>query len=516
MDNVAEATSVHGAPRYPADVVRLLERTLACWNYGRAVLCLCHLINAMEAASPRRGDYLGVLYGLDRVTPSALAQRFRAAHWRRSGLCFVEGTLEIRYRDGRFELAASQMPSLCALLELMLETVGFAAVDEVVQPMLDQATSQKAIGQAANTLSRALYAYLSEELPSQQQSQKFRALVAFLEDRAQDGEIDVDDAAILDFWCATSTAPGADFRSFTGVVDAFVAFIRASRAATSGAALRQPVSLDRRSEDDERPVDVAYEDPRLVQVGFATEAVEQPADAEASESALLMEGAPLDEWRSPLACLNAAPADQVKFLTKREQAELARVAAMGPLAGELPYSVLRSDVFGADQRQITQALRRHLQPAELAGLIDSAGRSTYRDWLHRYRACRRQVETSLKAAAHMALMSTRADNVVSLQTRRPVGRPPAESDQESWLAECRRAFGRINRQGFEDEITSDDARLEALQIGVGALLQLRDRLDEWLSCLTRLDAPPVGLDVTFDRDRDRFRAQFHRIYGPAA
>lgn len=504
LQNVGDATGRHGDRRYGLDVMRLLERMLACRDYSRAVLQLTHLIYALDAAADRPGGYVEALYRMDRVVPNAFARLLRSARWRRAGFEVEGDALLIRYADGRFVLTASRMVVLAGLLEVLFETVGYAAVDDAVQPLLDGSASMRTASISANTLARALYAFLSEELPPQQQLQKFRSLAAFFETLAEDGEVDIDDEIVFAFWSRYATSAEGDFRSFATVFDDVIAFVRAVQAAENLEIMGRTASLD---DTAGGAFAIAQSDPGFAAIRLHDDAAEAPDDL--VETALSRaEIRAVAEWQSPLAGLQVEPADRIKFLNKRELGDLTRLMTIGPLALKFAVSILRADVFGADQARITQALRRNLDGAGLRAVVESAGETDYRGRAALYGKCREQLDRSMKAALHILMEATADPKIAVLFANRPSSAWP---DPEDFRMTCRRAFMSVARRGFEDEQPSSET-LDGLRAGAGALVVALEMLDRWLVALDRLDAAAPDLEAHFEADRPRFVAQFHHIY----
>ncbi|MEN8198148.1 MAG: hypothetical protein ABFS30_16835, partial [Pseudomonadota bacterium] len=379
---IIEMSAPGGEPKYPPRVCRELARIIVCRNYAKSVLQLCHLINAADACARRKESYERFMMGVPLATPRHFRDHLSAmlaGHgWRRPGFTVEPAGIAVAYGGGAgFRISFSRMPLLAALLEFVVGMQGYGATDDIFAEMLAGSANEAAIGEAANALSRRIYAYLSDNLPTVQNMGKFNRILEFLGDRSEGGEVEIGDPAILDFWLKQSGAAPSDeggFRTFRTVLDAFIAFIRSLELAA-----------DRQSTLNAAPI------------GGDAESGEIDPD---SLSGLM--DAP-GQWQSPLPLLEDDPTARVKFLTGREKDTLRLLMEMGPMTRSLPMSLLRAEVFGPAQAQLTQALRRQAGARELHRLLGLDGIGDYSAHGERIRELQGRIGAVMKASLHVLL-----------------------------------------------------------------------------------------------------------------
>ena len=456
---IADSTGPDGEPRYSQRVSRALARMVSCRAYGRAVFELCHLVNVADAVGEGRDRWERFFFLPARASATAFRAHVEAAlarrDWRREGFSLTDEAVSAKYDGKGFAVRFARMPVLAALLEFIVAGVGYRAVAEVLDEMLTPPVSEAAVGRAANALQALLYRYLAEHLPSVQHMGKFMRLLRFLRARGAGGRVDVDDAAVLDFWREAAVEPDSDFRSYRTAFDAMVQMIRALAAADDQQAMARarPIGSDREAGE--------VDPERLVEL----------LDAQA------------ETWESPLSMLESPPADAVKFLNKAEQELVVLLLDCGPVAQRLPVSLLRAEIFGRHQGRITQALRRNADVAALAGAVPS---ENYDERLQRWRDLRQHIMRVLAAAAHVLLRESGGDGLVTK------------------LSEGRRAFRGFSRKGFED--ADDPATIAAFRAGIGPLTAI----DEQVAALTARLSGDAAPD--FQADAAVFAAAFVMLY----
>ncbi len=459
---IADSTGPDGEPRYSRRVVRALARMVSCRAYGRAVFELCHLANIADAIGEGRDRWERFFF----AAPRASASGFRAdiedtlsrRAWRREGFAATGDGVAIDYDGKPFAVTYARMPVLAALLEFLVATAGYGDVADTLAEMLSPPVTEPDIGKAANALQALLYRYLAEHLPSVQHMAKFNRLLRFLRERETDGEASLDDDAVLDFWRQAAAEPETDFRAYRTAFDASVQLVRALQAAGDQQAMARarPIGTDREAGE----VDPA--------------AIAELLDAQT------------ETWESPLTALDSPPADAVKFLNKAEAELVAMLLDCGPVAGRLPVSLLRAEVFGRHQGRITQALRRG---TDVAGLAREAPQETYEQRLERWSDLRRHIARLLSAAAHVLLPAAANDDDAALADK---------------LTEGRRAFRGLSRKGFED--AADPATVEAFRAAIAPLTAIDEQIAT-LSARLSGDAAP-----DFVTDANLFASAFMELY----
>ncbi len=500
---IAEATAPGGEPKYPPRVCRELARIIVCRNYAKPVLQLCHLVNAADACARRNESYERFMLGVPLATPRHFRNHLSVMQaqggWRRPGFSVEPAGITIAYGDGgAFDISFSRMPVLAALLEFVIGAEGYAATDDIFAGMLAGAGDEAAIGVAANTLSRRIYAYLSGNLPSAQNMAKFNRILEFLGARADDGEVEIDDSAIVEFWLDQSGAASADegsFRTFRSALDACLAFMQALELAA-----------DRRAALHAAPIG-----------GDAEEGEIDPD----SLSGLI--DAP-EQWQSPLLMLEDEPLTRVKFLTGREKDALRLLMEMGPKARLLPLSWLRAEIFGPHQSRLTQALRRHASAHELRALLalDDIG-----DYPARHEQAQNQrdrIGKAMRASLYVLLRDAgigTSENITAFPDRNPAEmfraiaggpEPSPLPGTNTIMDEAARAFRDISRKGFSDDEIEEPPVMEAFRRGAGLLQAIHREIEGLLEILSRLNGGDPNLAGRFDRDCVTFGNQFKRLY----
>lgn len=499
---ISEATALGGEPKYPPRICRELARIVVCRNYAKSVLQLCHLINAADACARRGESYERLLFGLPQATPrhfrDQLSSMLAANGWRRSGFSLESAAITITYDDGEFVVSFTRMPLLAALLEFIVGMEGYTAIDDILAEML-RAPSVRAVGNAANAISRRIYAVLSNHLPSVQNMAKFNLILEFLAARGQDGEVEIGDGAVLDFWLDKSgTDVGADagFRTYRTVLDAFMAFARALE-----------IALDRRAAILAAPI------------GGDGEAGE--IDPESLYGLMDAPG----QWQSPLPLLEEDPASGIKFLTGREKDALRLLLEMGPLARSLPLSLLRAECFGPAQARLIQALRRVAPSGERRKMAELDDLADYRAQGKSYGELRRRVAKMMLASLHVLLRDRAlagSGNVAALPGREPAEifraiadgpEPPPLPPDEDVHEEAARAFRSVARQGFSEDLLEGRSVADGFRAGAGILQAIAQEIDAYLDRFAALDRHSPDLAERFGQDRAIFAKQFKRLYG---
>ncbi len=467
---VAEA-EVDGEPRFFEKAVRDMETAIVCRTYARPLLELCHLLRIADAAPD---GYLGFFWGGGVARASAFkgwATRHQQTLSAASPPVHREaGDLIIGYDDAPFGVSFGRMGFLSAMMEFLVSSLGFDVIDDFVGELRGKGTTAGAVSAQANVLSRKVYDYLKDHLPTAQVQRKFHALTGHLGNRlgASFSVRDVNDQHIFDFWAAQAAGEDdgrEDFKTFESV---FWAFVRLHEVLEIGLAKAQAAMADT--------------------IGHDREAGE--VNPELSD--VLMDA--IHEQASPLAQLDEEPASLVKFLNKKEK-ELARTIVESGLAGrQWVLSVLRVEVFGKGQARIVQALRRKLTGPELAAVIAECAENGYGERQAEWRKLLDHISGACKAC---------------LYALHRAGSVPDVEDSEV----LERAFKGLSRKGFEDRPEDDPDRLAAFAEGGSILLDVERRLTAFLDAMGAREKTGGGWREQFDGDRTRFHEQFSLIYG---
>ena len=476
---VVENSTVRGELKYSTQVSRELTRIIACRTYAPPIYELCHLVNIADASGDGANGYERFFFG----GHAARAQTFRGylesslekGGWRRPGFERTSEGVAIRYSDGFFNVTFSRMPLLAALMEFIIGTVGYIDLDLCFTKTFSPSGTLKQIGLAANEISTRLYAYLKENLSSVQSQSKFELMLRFLTDHSDDGTLEIDDEAILEFWrMHASDKVGTEFRQFLTALKSFIALDRALEAAHS-----QRTIINARSIGMDRDAGEIHPDT----ISIALESV--------------------DESGSPFDVLDAEPASQIKFVNKREKRLVQPLIEYGTQARSFPVSVLRAETFGFTQSRITQSLRNK-NADDIALQINCEDTTRYQSLLEDYRGHSAQLERVIKAVLYALTQQEKSQDAGA--TISSIGIKPSEQ----FDAETRDAFRSLGRKGFEE--SQIEEHVEGFRAGSEAVLAIKTQVDNFLEVL----ASKGDMGDQFERDRSVFQAQFETLYGTRA
>jgi hypothetical protein len=312
------------------------------------------------------------------------------------------------------------MPRLAALLDFLHNALGFTVVADLLAPLLPKTGAPRSTAdEVARTLQAALNAWLSERLESNNHILQAQQIRGFIAGRGRLAPETVDDEGILLFWIQAAEADKAKriegFRLYRGVAAAMLRYRQALRDALAARYLEEALG---------RGVEAANED-------FTSDQVDSRGEP----------------WRSPLRALTLPPADNVKWLTAKEQHVLrnylggpaddadnagddapdsgedsGEAAWKGGLAGDERFdlahwlTLLRADVFGTVQASIVGRLRKRAE-AELAiaqamATIDA---TAYAGAVSAYAELRAQLHVESLAALVLLMEAGAAEAVILLR-----------------------------------------------------------------------------------------------------
>jgi hypothetical protein len=357
-----------GAPWCPPGDAVALRRwvTDRSASLGTGIRRVVRLARLMALADGR--DYVSFAYVRlntlrARLFRQAFERAFAEGRIQKSDATLSENGVHLREAavtaDGgtltAFEIDFVQMPRLAALLDFLHNTLGFAVVADLLAPALRRGAGPDAATEVSRALHAALNAWLSQRLESANHMLQAQRIRAFLATRGGLVPESIDDAGILLFWIALAEAAEDEriegFRLYRSAAAAMLRYRQALRDAASARHLEQSLGRGLETADD-----------------LAT-------DAGASS---------VEAWQSPLRALTLPSSSRVKWLTSKEQRQIANYLG-GPtedgpgddardqdepalwrdgLAGaerfDLAFwlTLLRADVFGAMQASIVARLRK--------------------------------------------------------------------------------------------------------------------------------------------------------------
>jgi len=468
---IAESSSADGGPRYSEKVCRELARSIVCRSYAKPLLELSHLL---VAASARGGRYEDVFWGVSRASAGEFRRSFMAMDGMREDIRI--GTNAVSHEDGDgFQISYTRMPFLAALLEFMIMTVGYPAVDDMTGTLRRPGAGADKVMEAARALQRSLYAYLKKHLPPVQRQRRERHFLGFADVHSgnRGGADAINDEVVFGYWQTYADSDEIEAKTFRAVYDTarrLISTIVAAEERLSGSHARS--------------------------IGTDIDAGEiDPADMEAVVCAL-------DDDEGPLMRLLETCGDRIKFVNQIEAETLAELPLGEATARRIPVSVLRNAVFGATQLRISTALRRGQMQT---GYMPTAADRYYQDKLTAYNTI---IETTekLALAALWSLHQARRPEAVTLALALAPdidwGRltPAADGDDEdshavvslaaaaafkqfyaadadargdeiaALLADARRAWRGVNRAGFRDD--ANDADFDIMAAAAGDVLRL--------------------------------------------
>ena len=525
---LVEETQVNGEAKFSTTVCRDLAKVVSCRTYAGAILELCHLIHIADACGAGEG-YFHFIRGHGPARSAgfkgAIHNSLKVPDWRGTRVTATPSGVDISYSDDGFSVTYSRMPFLSALMEFLVSSIGFGDLDDVLREMLGPGISKDKVSKHANALSRRVYGYLKDHLPTAQNMRKFYHLIDFMEEccGADFPPTAIDDEAVLNFW-TSKTADGptseGDFKTYESVFRGFLRLRHALEQATDLYALEGAKSIGGDRE-------VGEVDPDSIHAMIET----------------------VDEYRSPLLALQEPPADTIKFLNNKEMTGLELLMDCGMAAFDLALSIMRCEVFAKGQGRITQALRRKADAAELRGIIDEGSLETYEDRKEEFSRTSFHIENILLASlfalvrgkneeAISLIMALRpdvdfsplagllqieektADNIVMLNSKSVSDRfldmiddaDKIGKDLTILVADARKAFNGISRQGFDAKGLDESAVLDGFAVGGRIVLGVKEHLASFLKTLEDAQLPYENWASQFEADKEKFSKQFYILY----
>jgi len=503
FDRLRWATDLGQQPKFTPQVCDKLATLVVTRCYASQLLQLCHLVCVARLLAGESG-YLFFFMELD----SARSDRFRSrlaelitlapseAQRPEASIELRGDGVEIGYPDGSFVVHFRQMPLLTALLELCVNALELAAVDAIFEEMLEGGVTASKVSRAANGVAALFYAYLKRNLPAVQEQRKHRHLIAFMCERCGEafGAAEIDDAAVLDFWCREAgmeNSFGTDFRLYKTAASAFIHLRATLEQGRELYALARPDSLGHR-------VDEGEVDPG----GFEAAAFALDGDQDDASPAHLrpwaIEGVvqSIDGDESPLARLAEPPLCRVKFLNEQERKELGAIVDSGEQACAMPLTLLRSDVFDPVQRRIGRASGSRLQ--KMLAEVPNPG----------YAERQQRLDGLL---LHLNRVAATVAQVIGGDDSGDEGEATGTLVDMELMKRARSDFKRPGRIGFDAASLSDPGIVDVFRAATGPLLLIHARLTRYRERLERMQ----GWDVLWQRDTAIFAAQFERLYGEA-
>jgi len=510
-------TDVAGVPKFTPSLCREVGKLIVCRTYSSAVLELSHLIVAATDLSGDQQRYEYFFWDSGIAHPDVFRRYCKTQAETEILYRLVVGNqgVTLDYQDGPFTITYIRMPVLSALLEFLLTALGYITLDDALAPLRHGLQSRQSVSKVANTLSRLIYDYLRDHLPTAQSQRKFRTLLDYCD---QDSQA-IDDEMILSFWkdYDPMTDTGIDFKTYDSVVDSFLRLLQSLDGAKDLLALQKTSSIGKDFDQEEANPDHIHQ-----QLDY------------------------IEEEENPLRILQTAPVDQVKFLTQRETSHTERTAKAGSFALRIPLSILRSDTFRLMQSRLTQAVRQKRTPAAFHDIIVDTS-ITYLSQRETYQNVRENSHKILLASLHALLLAQSPQAITILLALDPDGdyealRPLliAQDDRvetsivtlashpieghlmkliqqasqgngplQTLLDQAATVYNSLTRKGFKEDIRHTPELITAFEQGSVALLQLYHRLERYTQ---KLDDSPHDWAEQFQIDHPLFQKQFTKLY----
>ncbi len=512
---IIQETTVDDVDKYPDKVCRELARAIVCRTYASAIHELCHLVVAAGALAPTTRRYEGLFWDSGPARARNFLAYFDMASMPPAHLEIGDNQVALEYADKPFAISYGRMPFLSALMEFLMTALGYTELDNALAPLMAEFPTADTVSDAANALSRKLYGYLGDHLPTVQEQRRHRSFLTFVAEKAAGESADkaIDDASVFDYWLEQSAGAGedtgTDSRTYRSVFRTAVRLLGILRLAADkrGIAVALPIGTDREAGE----VD--------------------PSELEAAV-------AEIEEVASPVAALEATTADGVKIFNKREL-ETLRLALHGEdTARMLTRSILRNAVFGDAQARLTQALRQGLDTNEISTKIADEPETGYAARMDTFTALAKHTERMMLISFHVLYRAGHRDainaalalrpnmdlsglgegmnepdgNVVSFQAVSAAKRffeADGEGPLGELVAEAAKAAKGIARQGFSEGSWVDADVMEIFADGVAKLALVRCELNTFIE----QHALGIDWDALEESDTPLFREQFTRLYG---
>ncbi len=350
LRSIGDALTSTGKPVYDRSTVINLTTSIASRSYGPELYRAVHVLAAAAMTGTSIDQIILPESPLTGANVIALLQQGRQTE-----IMMIETHL-LRFGDHangteHMKISARQLPAAIALIEFLIESLGFETVYQAYEAFTQNADSPS-ISTTTKTLSAALYRFLGEHLPSASNRQMVQLLSNYITKSDEgSGPIypeDVSDDLIYEFWCEHAHDDSVSFRLFATAAQAWMTYRNALNLASTDAFSRH-FSIDELQEDGQFD--------RLHQQASHHD-LDDGSDSNKPGASSLAEivgdiNAP-SQW---LQDLLSPPCDQIKFFTKVEQEYIAFPLMAGAAATALTLTCLRVAVFSPLQNKIVQAKR---------------------------------------------------------------------------------------------------------------------------------------------------------------
>jgi len=348
--SIGDALTASGKPVYDRSTVITLTTSIASRSYGPELYRAVHVLAAAAMTETSIDQVILPKSPLTGANVLALLQQGRQTE-----TLVIEKHL-LRFSDHatsteHMKISARQLPAAIALIEFLIESLGFETVYQTYEAFIQNADSIS-ISAVTKTLSAALYRFLGEHLPSASDRQMVQLLSNYITKNDKgSGSIfpeDVTDDLIYDFWCEHAHDDNVSFRLFATAAQAWMTYRNALNLASTDAFSRH-FSIDQMQEDGQFD--------RLQQQQSHHQPNDETDNNKPGASSLAEIVADINAPSQWLHDLLSPPCDHIKFFTKVEQEYITFPLLAGSAATALTLTCLRVAVFSPLQNKIVQAKR---------------------------------------------------------------------------------------------------------------------------------------------------------------
>lgn len=346
---IGDAVTAAGLPIHDRSTVINLTTSIASRSYGPELYRSLHLLAALAITDTSIDQLLLPESPITGSKVIALLQNGKQA----DGLIIETHLLcfGMHCNSGeQMKISARQLPAAVALIEFLIESLGFEAIYQAYEKLtqnLDSAT----ISAVTKKLSAALYQFLGEHLPSASNRQMVQLLSNYILNTQKGitsiNPEDITDELIYDFWCTYAHDDSVSFRLFATAAQAWVTYRNALNLASTDA-FSLHVSIDQLQEDDQ--IDRVHH--HQSQSHFDDEDYPKPGASSLAE--IVNDINAPSQWLHDLV---SPPCDNIKLFTKVEQEYIAFPLIAGSVASALLLTCLRVAVFSPLQNKIVQTKR---------------------------------------------------------------------------------------------------------------------------------------------------------------
>ena len=332
---IFDNTVADGRPRHSEQARQNLLKVLAGHSYAKVIFPICQFLSV----SSQNGVALYHWFAMSQpMTARSLRQGLQSAACTPVSGC-PQTIAEVRQGKGIFELNLVHIAKHSALLDLILEIIGYDQL-EAFYNRLATAKNRKDVTTISNDISREIYHFLKNHMATASAEKKARSLRDFLAARyGADHPIsvsDIDDELIVDFWIQFSLDADSKFRLYSHCVQNWLRFRHAIRVGTSNQ-FQQEASLDALNEHGQTALDQI--DQKTGKTMFD----------DASDDDLI---------RSQLSKISPARLQTIKLVTATEHDQITQLIDFGDDGPALILTILRLVTFGPVQARLIEALRQ--------------------------------------------------------------------------------------------------------------------------------------------------------------